>query len=169
MLCHQAVVSTYFQHCKIVARVSVELLNKSRCGDSQLLTLVVQADILVSIEPKPEPGQAAAYFHSSDGLTRQQAIEQLKEEYGRGVLKAGLVTLPPTTAILPPGMYTFKRSANQGEEDQIIKLAERSGRLEKAAFQKALGSFGSVCSPNQRTMFRGLVSLWRLQLTLLDE
>lgn len=63
-----------------------------------------------------EPDQAATLFCSSDGLTRQQVIELLKKEYGRGVLKVGGYNLPPTSTVLPPGTYTFKRSVSEREE-----------------------------------------------------
>jgi hypothetical protein len=75
----------------------------------------VQADIVVNIDPD----QLATLFCSSDGLTRQQVIDQLKIEHGDGVLKQGPITLPPHPTVLPPGTYTFKRRVSPGEEVQI--------------------------------------------------
>lgn len=66
-----------------------------------------------------DPDQPATLFCSSDGLTRQQVIDQLKIEHGDGVLKQGPIMLPPHPTVLAPGTYAFKRRVSQGEELQI--------------------------------------------------
>jgi hypothetical protein len=58
----------------------------------------VQADIVVNINPD----QPATLFCSSDGLTRQQVIDQLKIEHGDGVLKQDRLRCPLIPLSFPP-------------------------------------------------------------------
>ncbi|GAQ91583.1 hypothetical protein KFL_008120020 [Klebsormidium nitens] len=83
-----------------------------------------QADILVNIEPD----QAATLFRSSDGLSDSSGSHRAVEggvwswspESGTGY------AAPSITAVLPPGMYTFKRSASQGA--LLIRAPPESGK-----------------------------------------